>query len=67
MFPETLQKRYPRQQSDNSVEPEYILLEFMSDSDIDYNVARLRKEAVAKLRHADALEAYRLRKFGRTA
>jgi hypothetical protein len=36
------------------------LLEEMSDSDIAFNVQRLRKEGKAKLKHADALEAFGL-------
>ena len=35
-----------------------MLLDEMTDSDIWFNVGRLRKEGTAKLRHADALEAF---------
>jgi hypothetical protein len=35
------------------------LLEHLTPSDLDYNIARLRTEARAKQAHADALEAYR--------
>jgi hypothetical protein len=53
-----LQWRYPTARSAKDEEPEYILLELMTEVDIGFNVARLRSEAVAKLRHADALEAF---------
>jgi hypothetical protein len=53
-----LQPRYPKASSPKTEEPEYVLLEHMTREDIDYNVARLRNEANAKLRHADALEAF---------
>lgn len=56
LFPD-LQPRYPVKHEGSS-EPEYILLEQMSDGDIEYNVERLRSEAEAKLKHADALEEY---------
>lgn len=57
LFPD-LQPRYPKAGSAKSEEPEYMLLEHMTLKDIDYNVARLRSEANAKLHHADALEAF---------
>jgi hypothetical protein len=57
LFPD-LQRRYPSARSKASSEPEYVLLDEMTDSDIWFNVGRLRKEGVAKLRHADALEAF---------
>lgn len=57
LFPE-LQKRYPIARTARNMEPEYVLLERLNASDIDFNVARLRSEARAKLKHADALEAY---------
>ena len=66
LFPETLQQRYPRAVS-GFEEPEYVLLELMEPRDIAFNVARLRKEAKAKLKHADALEAWGLWKFGKIA
>ena len=56
LFPD-LQKRYPIHRPKDS-EPEYVLLEHLSGIDIAFNVGRLRSEAVAKLKHADALEAY---------
>jgi hypothetical protein len=66
LFPETLQQRYPRA-APGFEEPEYVLLELMEPRDIAFNVARLRKEAKAKLKHADALEAWGVRKFGKIA
>jgi hypothetical protein len=57
LFP-LLQRRYPTSRSVRTDEPEYVLLEYLSDVDIGFNVARLRAEAMAKLAHADALQAY---------
>jgi hypothetical protein len=57
LFP-GLQQRYPTARSARAEDPEYVLLEHLTMTDIDYNVARLRSEARAKLAHADALEAY---------
>jgi hypothetical protein len=56
LFP-NLQKRYPAAHSPDS-EPEYVLLDHLSKDDVTFNVHRLRSEAQAKLRHADALEAW---------
>ena len=53
-----LQWRYPTARSKGQPEPEYILRDHMTDDDVDYNIARLRSEARAKLAHADALEAW---------
>jgi hypothetical protein len=57
LFP-GLQQRYPTARSARADDPEYVLLEHLTMSDIDYNVGRLRSEARAKMTHADALEAY---------
>jgi tRNA A37 threonylcarbamoyladenosine dehydratase len=57
MFPE-LQWRYPSVRSKDDAEPQYILLEQMSEADVFYNVARLRSEAKSKWDHASALEAW---------
>lgn len=57
MFPE-LQWRYPSVRSEGDAEPQYILLEQMSEADVFYNVARLRSEAKSKWDHASALEAW---------
>lgn len=56
LFP-NLQKRYPAAHSPDA-EPEYVLLEHLTGDDIAFNVQRLRREANAKLFHADALEAW---------
>ncbi|MHC2399144.1 MULTISPECIES: hypothetical protein [Bradyrhizobium] len=61
LFPD-LQWRYPTARSARSAEPEYVLLDDMSDEDAAYNVARLRREGRAKLAHADALEAWKRRR-----
>jgi hypothetical protein len=53
-----LQERYPTARTAGSEEPEYVLLEHLTDEDIAYNVGRLRAEAEAKQHHADALEAW---------
>jgi len=55
---EGLQWRYPTARSKRKDEPEYVLRDHMSDDDINYNVARLRREGRAKLAHADTLEAW---------
>lgn len=57
MFP-GLQKRYPEARTANSDEPQYVLLEHLSEEDVAFNVRRLRAEASAKMAHADALEAW---------
>lgn len=57
MFPE-LQVRYPTARSARREQPEYVLLEYMTEADVVYNVGRLRLEANAKNRHADALWAW---------
>ena len=52
-----LQQRYPlRPQKDQ--QPYYIKLELLSEDDMRYNVARLRKEATAKEKHAEQLELW---------
>lgn len=56
LFP-ALQKRYPAAYS-SDVEPEYVLLEHMSEADVRANVQRLRRESESKMAHADALEAW---------
>jgi hypothetical protein len=59
LFPETLQDRYPRRPR-RGQEPLYVLRDDMSDDDVSYNVARMRRAASGLLRHADALEAWGL-------
>jgi hypothetical protein len=44
-----------------------VYLAQLTEADVRYNVARLRKEAEAKLKHADALEIWMQNKFGDTA
>jgi hypothetical protein len=48
-----LQWRYLTARSKGLPDPEYILREGMTDEDIAYNVARLRREGRAKRQHAD--------------
>jgi hypothetical protein len=62
LFPD-LQWRYPSARSKEQEEPEYVRLELLAQTDVTYNVARLRKEGRAKLRHADSLEAWGLQRF----
>jgi hypothetical protein len=66
LFPETLQERYPRRPTGQNEEPEYVLLDLLSDDDRAYNVARMRSAALALQKHADALEADGLRRKPRT-
>lgn len=63
LFPDTLQDRYPRRPAKDTEEPEYVLLSIISKEDAMYNVDRLRKESMSKLRHADALEAWIKKRF----
>lgn len=58
LFP-GLQWRYPVRRADPKDEPQYELLELLSDDDALYNIDRLRSEAEKKLKHADRLEAWR--------
>jgi hypothetical protein len=57
LFPK-LQWRYPAARSSGAGEPEYVKLEDLSAADVAYNVQRLRREGNAKLKHADALDAF---------
>jgi hypothetical protein len=61
-----LQRRYPAVHSTDA-EPEYVLLEHLTEADVVFNVNRLRAEAAAKMRHADALEAWWQDRSGRAA
>lgn len=65
LFPD-LQRRYPAAHSTDA-EPEYVLLEHLTQEDVAFNVHRLRAEADAKMRHADALEAWWQDRNGRAA
>jgi hypothetical protein len=57
LFPD-LQWRYPTARSEGLEEPEYILRGLMGEEDVEYNIARLRAEGDAKVRHAAALRAW---------
>jgi len=57
LFPETLQERYPKKTHPHE-EPVYVLRDEMSDEDVAFNVARMRRGGRALLKHADALEAW---------
>ncbi len=56
LFP-ALQSRYPVAHSSDT-EPEYVLLDHLTEADAMFNVNRLRREGEAKLHHADALESW---------
>ncbi len=56
LFP-ALQSRYPAAHS-SETEPEYVLLEHLTEQDAMFNVKRLRREGETKLHHADALESW---------
>lgn len=56
-FAELLQDRYPIQVPKGS-EPQYRRREFLSGSDVAWNVARMRTAAGGLTRHSDALEAW---------
>jgi hypothetical protein len=62
LFP-ILQARYPSARSKDWEQPEYIRLDVLTEADADYNVERLRAEGRAKLKHADALEAWKRGRF----
>jgi hypothetical protein len=57
-FHEVLQTRYPTARSVKSEDPEYVLLDHMSDEDFAWNIQRLTREADAKTAHARALAEY---------
>lgn len=54
LFPVTLQDRYPARRQEGEV---YVLRAHLTAEEYDYNIARLRSEGEAKLKHADALDA----------
>ena len=56
LFPEL--QAYPSARSQGDEEPEYVLLEHMTEEDVNFNVTRLRLEGLSKLRHAYALESW---------
>lgn len=57
LFSGMLQTRYPIPRADGA-EPAYKLREFLTEAEVSWNVATLRKSAEARLEHADALEAW---------
>jgi hypothetical protein len=57
LFP-GLQWRYPVPHEPDD-EPEYVLLEQLTDDEIDFNVARLLSDAEARVKHADALKRFK--------
>jgi hypothetical protein len=61
LFPH-LQRRYP-----SSRAGEYVKREEMTSADINFNVARLRKEGASKSAHADALERFGVAKAASAA
>ena len=56
LFPD-LQLRYPTCRPGG---PKYVLLEHITQDEIDYNVSRLRASGKKRLQHANALEAWGL-------
>lgn len=63
LFPD-LQIRYPIMRGTQDGEPLYVKLEHLTDSDIAWNVQRLRSEAGTKMKHARALQQFAVdRKF----
>lgn len=61
LFEYRLQKRYPTPRNGEDV---YTLLDDLSSDELEANELRLRHEADAKKRHADALRNFRIKKFG---
>jgi hypothetical protein len=57
MFSGHLQDRYPVPRV-KGAEPVYKLLKELNVSEVEWNIAQLRKSADARLRHADALRAW---------
>lgn len=67
LFAGTLQDRYPQAPGTADEEPIYVRREKMSAADVAYNVARMRKTALALTKHADTLEDWANRRFGEAA
>ncbi len=59
LFPETLQERYPQRHAPGE-DPTYVLLEYLPDGDLLWNVARMSRDIDARIAHRDALGAYGL-------
>jgi hypothetical protein len=58
MFSGLLQERYPIRRGPGE-EPVYKPRTLMTVDELDWNIESLRKAAVARVRHADALQVYR--------
>lgn len=56
LFSGALQTRYPLPRQ-NGEDPTYKLREHLTDAERSWNVKQLRKSALSRLEHADALEA----------
>lgn len=57
MFAELLQDRYPIEVP-RGAEPQYKRLECLSEGEVRWNIAKLRRAGAALLKHADALQAW---------
>lgn len=66
MFSGLLQERYPVPRRAGE-EPLYRHIDALNLREIEWNIQTLRKSAEARLRHADALEAFAERKFKKAA
>lgn len=68
LFSDALQDRYPiapKRRADGSwQEPEYVLLDYLSEYDSWFNVDRLAHIAVAASKHRDALRERTVERFG---
>lgn len=58
LFPETLQERYPTR-PESGEDSEYVLLNVLSDDDVDYNIDRMEKSIAGQQKHLDALRAWK--------
>jgi hypothetical protein len=61
LFPETLQERYPLQHAVGE-DPTYVLLNYLPDPDLFWNVDRMTRDIGARIKHRDALRAYGMEK-----
>ena len=66
MFSGELQDRYPTPRAAGE-DPLYKPRAMLTREELDWNIAQLRKSADARLRHADALQAFRDDQFGQQA
>lgn len=67
LFAGTLQDRYPQAPGPSDDEPIYVRREKMTAADVAFNVARMRKTALALTKHADTLEDWANRRFREVA